>query len=665
MSNQRTRSSRTVANQDSAFHPVILVCFVATVSYLTARLGDALVLRPQMIWPLWPGCAFLVAVLLLTPRKIWPVLLAAGLAGFVLHDLRAGVAIRTLALLNLADMIEVLIAAWCVSLAFGGAPRLNSVKSLAKYSFIGVILASISAASLSATVLGADYWLAWRISFLTEALALLTLTPAILSWAGMVLTREKMSRAYYLEGAVLLAGLAILGYTTFVASNVRSYSVLLYSLVPFLLWSALRFGTLGVSSSMMVVASLSIWGAIHGHGPFVGGAPLSNVLTLQIFLLFAATSFMVLAALVEEHKETVQALLESEKRFRLVANAAPVMIWMSGPDKFFDYFNQQWLEFTGRSLEAALGNGWAQAVHAEDLERCLDTYTTAFGRRESFEREYRLQRHDGECRWVLDLGVPRFNPDGSFAGYIGSCIDVTERKLAQEALSTVSRRLLEAHEEERTRLARELHDDINQRIAFVAVTLDALKRELPALATEAKQGIGDVKERVADIGHDIQALSHRLHSSKLEYLGLAVAAAGFCREFSDQQRVEIAFHSDGVPKVLPPEISLCLFRVLQEALQNATKHSRSRRFEVSLSCTSNEIHLSVRDSGVGFDPEEAMKGRGLGITSMRERLKLVHGTFSIASQRERGTTVHARVPLSSGTHPLPAFAQRRLSESAM
>jgi PAS domain S-box-containing protein len=344
-------------------------------------------------------------------------------------------------------------------------------------------------------------------------------------------------------------------------------------------------------------------------------------------------------------REAERAVRENEERFRLIANAAPVMIWTSGPDKLCTYFNRPWLEFTGRALQEELGNGWAEGVHPYDLEHRLETYTQAFDQREPFQMEYRLRRNDGEYRWIFDHGVPRFNADGSFAGYIGSGIDVTAHKQAEETLSTVSRRLIEAHEEERIWIARELHDDFNQRIALLAVNLQALKESLPASEAQTTHHIEEICESVSHLGIDIQALSHRLHSSKLDYLGLAAACASFCRELSERQNIKIDFQSDGIPEALPNEISVCLFRVLQEALQNAIKHSGVRQFEVSLKCALDEIQLSVHDSGVGFDSEKAIAGHGLGLTSMEERLKLVDGQLTIDSEPQRGTTIQARVPL--------------------
>jgi PAS domain S-box-containing protein len=335
---------------------------------------------------------------------------------------------------------------------------------------------------------------------------------------------------------------------------------------------------------------------------------------------------------------------ESEQRFRHVANSAPVMIWKSGTDKLCNYFNDAWLHFTGRSLKAELGNGWADGVHPDDLPRCMRTYIDSFNSREPFRMEYRLRRYDGEYRWILDTGVPRFTQERQFAGYIGSCIDVTDRKVAEDALADLERRLLDAQEEERSRIARELHDDINQRIAILGWELQSWDHSM----AEPESGtlLASVIERLTRIGTDIQGISRRLHSSHLEYLGLETAAQVLCNDLCKQQPIEIDFGSDGVPRDLPKDISLCLYRVMQEALQNAIKHSGAQSFRVELMGDSSGIRLAVSDDGVGFDQRSMDKRHGLGLISMRERMRMVHGEFAVKSEPGHGTTVTCRVPLA-------------------
>jgi PAS domain S-box-containing protein len=800
MTNRPRQSSAPPIYPNSLFHLVIVVSCVFILSYLAARLGGALVMRPEMIWPLWPGCAFLVAVLLLTPRRIWPAVLVAGLAAFALYDVQEALPIRTTGFLLGADSIEILVAALGVTYVFGGVPRLNSVKSLAKYSLFAVILSPVVVASAAANDLAGDVW--W-VGFFTEALALLTLTPAILSWVDIILTREKKPTAHSLEAALMFTGLATFAYFTFLGVGRESRPTLLYSLVPFLLWAALRFGITGTCNSIVLVAFMAIWGAIHGRGPFTGDTRVNSVLSLQLFLLVTAVSFMVLAAVVEEQKVSVHSLRKSaeavrtsEERLRLAQQAASigtfernmrtgVVTWtteleaMYGlppggfegttiaffenllhpddrakvmgavegtlktgepakgewrvlwPDGSTHWIAGRWKVFMDESGEPSRMIGvnidvterkrteealWevnrnleAQAALLQSREELLKIFVKSVPAgvamldrdmryiqvsdrwcadysvdssqvlgRSHYElfpdipqqwKEMHRRALEGETlradedSWNREGGITKWvrweiHPWRTSGGIVGGILifaeDITRRKQMEEALSGVSRRLIESQEQERVRIGRELHDDIVQRLALLAVQLEQIQQNSPDLHAEVRRRLGEIRKHSMEIATDIQSLSHELHSSKLEYLGLAVAMRSFCREFGELQKVEIDFQSHDLPSPVPPDVSLCLYRVLQEALHNSAKHSGVGHLEVRLWGTSDQIHLTVRDSGVGFDSEAAKKSRGLGLVSMQERMKLVNGTLSIESQPNRGTTISARVPFSAESDSMRA-----------
>jgi len=348
---------------------------------------------------------------------------------------------------------------------------------------------------------------------------------------------------------------------------------------------------------------------------------------------------------VTERRRSQAAVRESEERFRLVANTAPVLIWMAGPDKLCTYFNQPWLDFTGRPIELELGNGWTDGVHPVDLQYCLDIFTTAFDRRESFEMQYRLRRADGEYRWVFDRGVPRFNSDGSFAGYIGSRIDITERKRSEEALASLTGRLINAQEEERKRIAREIHDDYNQRLAILAIDLEELGDSLPNLPPEIGQRLRAMWNGVGELGADLHSLSHRLHSSTLESLGLIAGTRALCQEFSEQQGIQINFEHGNLPRHIPPEVALCLFRIVQEGLRNIKRHSGADKAEVRIERLGDRLLLSVSDQGKGFDMNNHSPHKGIGIQSMEERLRYLGGQLQIRSRLMEGTRIDASLPL--------------------
>ena len=234
------------------------------------------------------------------------------------------------------------------------------------------------------------------------------------------------------------------------------------------------------------------------------------------------------------------------------------------------------------------------------------------------------------------------------------------RKMAENALLNVSHRVIEAEEQERQRLAKDLHEDIGQRLSLLANQIDQLKTDFPTRAIEVRGRMDAVHKQTLEILSDVKVLAHELYSPRLEYLGLVAVIRSFCAEIGERERVKIGFKSDGLPSLVPPDISLCLFRVLQEALHNAVKHSGVRQFDVQLQRTSDEIHLTVSDYGAGFNLEAARKGHGLGLNRMQERLKLVKGSLSIDSQPRRGTSIDSRVPLSLGSDssPHPDFLAR-------
>jgi PAS domain S-box-containing protein len=355
--------------------------------------------------------------------------------------------------------------------------------------------------------------------------------------------------------------------------------------------------------------------------------------------------FSKIARDITDRKRAEQVLRESEERFRLVADTAPVLIWMSDVDKLCNFFNQGWLNFTGRLLKDELGEGWVSGVHPDDVQHCLNIYSVSFDARIDFEMEYRLRRFDGEYRWVVDYGVPRFEADGTFCGYIGSCVDITERKSSAESLKNLTGRLIRAQEEERTRIARDLHDDFSQRLALQCIELEQLRKTLPESEMEGRARLLAMLKGAKAMSSDLRSLSHQLHSSRLEFIGLLPALSGLCKEISEKYNIEVRFAGCELPVGIPKDIALCLFRVAQEALGNVVKHSEAAKGNVDLRLKANALNLYVTDNGKGFDSEASNSGAGIGLIGMTERLRLVGGTLTIRSELMRGTEIEAEVPL--------------------
>lgn len=343
---------------------------------------------------------------------------------------------------------------------------------------------------------------------------------------------------------------------------------------------------------------------------------------------------------VTERKLAEQALHAHEELLKIFVKNVPAAVAMLDRDMHYLQVSDRWCTDYLPGREQIIGRSHHK-LFPDMPERWKEVHRRALAGETLRADEDHWEGQDGPhwARWEVR---PWKTPEGTVGGILILAEDITRRKQMEEALSGMTRTLIESQEQERSRIGRELHDDINQRLAMVAVELEQL-RENPS---EFQKRVQELRKEMSEISNDVQALSHDLHSSKLEYLGVVAGMKSWCKEFGERQKMEVDFKSD-VRSVLPLDIGRPLFRVLQEALHNSFKHSGVKRIEVQLREDSGEIHLIISDSGRGFDVESALQGRGFGLTSMRERVRLVNGTISIESKSSGGTTIHVRVPLES------------------
>jgi PAS domain S-box-containing protein len=364
---------------------------------------------------------------------------------------------------------------------------------------------------------------------------------------------------------------------------------------------------------------------------------------LSISLLKIPPSPLVMAMVEEitEKKRAEDALRASEDLLKIFVKSVPAGVAMLDRDMRYLQVSDRWCADYSVDRSQALGRSHYELLPdvpqrwKEMHRRCLEGETLRVD-------EDRWDREGNRTTWICWEIRPWRTSSGVIGGILIFAEDITHRKEMEEAISGMNRKLIESQEQERARIGRELHDDINQRLAMLAVELEQLQDN----PSEVASRVQELRKQTIEISNDVQALSHELNSSKLEYLGAIKGMRSWCEEFAERQGIQVEFHSTEVKTSVAPEIGLCLFRVLQEALHNASKHSGARRVAVELREDSGDIHLVISDSGRGFDSETAMQGRGLGLASMRERVRLVNGTITIESTLEGGTTIHVCIHLA-------------------
>jgi len=480
------------------------LCLFELAFYFAYRYGMAF--SPACASPFWfPGTVLLCALLLNPPQRWW-LFIFAPLPIRLFVAVTPGVPLWFLLATFTIDSTSVLLAAIALPRFLRKAHRLETIKDFGLYCLVAVLLVPLTSAFVGAAArfaLGYDYWSTWEQWFLGNALTHLVVTPSILYSFSISRHFRVPSLKHTVEGALLAIGLLLTGYIAIDTGSVLPgiAETRFYAPVPFLFWAAIRFGMLGASAGIALMAFLAVQAALEQRGLFTGQSPADAALALQHFLLLRAAPLYLVAILVEQRKADERILRESEESFRHMADTSPSLVWLVDADKRCTFVNRGWLELTGRTFEQELGNGWAESIHIEDREHTLEALSSAFDARQRFEVEYRLRRHDGEYRWILDSGLPRYGADGTYLGYIGACIDITDRKHSEAELQ--KQRIQLAHYSRVSTLgqfASALAHELNQPLGAILRNSEAAE----LILQESQPDCDELRAIVSDIRRDDQ-----------------------------------------------------------------------------------------------------------------------------------------------------------------
>ena len=410
-------------------------------------------------------------------------------------------------------------------------------------------------------------------------------------------------------------------------------------------WRALRRWGLKVGDlppgSVILHRRLTVWEAYQRY--IIGGISLILVEALLILGLLWQRA---------RRRKVERELAVTNDRLRLAVEAGGSVAWdwdlASGRGRRFG--DLQTIYGIPTSTYSGEIEDFRHHIHPADQAIVASALEDARQNRKPYAAEFRVVRNDGSVRWITARGKYYYADHGNAIRMLGMAVDITERKMAEEAFISLSGRLIEAQEEERSRIAREIHDDYNQRLAVLAFDLVDLAENIENTDVEAGRRLHEHWNQVCELGADLHVLSHRLHSSTLENWGLVAGARAFCEEFAGQQEIQVDFTDDNVPAGISGDVALCLFRILQEGLRNVKKHSGADRAEVRLEVTGDKLHLSISDRGRGFDSKVHSSQSGIGLRSMEERLRPLGGNLQIHTRPMEGTRIEAWLPFTIGGH---------------
>ena len=337
-----------------------------------------------------------------------------------------------------------------------------------------------------------------------------------------------------------------------------------------------------------------------------------------------------------------------------MADVAPFPIWIARPDTRYAWFNKAWLALSGRHLAEEIGNGWRSKIHPEDLSACMAAHLKACATRSPFEVEYRLLDNEGNYRRLRANGVPVFSPEGSFTGHVGSCIDLTAQQAVEDALHEAHDRLKRmaaqrerTREEERKRIAREIHDDLGQNLLALRLDIAMLQARTaethPGLNSRANAALMQLDASIKAMRATISKLRPPIPG--LSDLGLLAMIERQLDEFQQRTGIACSLNVDASGAPLDEAVATALIRLLQESLSNVWRHARAKRIDVALSRKGRMLRMSVTDDGIGLAPDACRKADSFGLLGMEERAQALSGNLTIHSVSGQGTTVVVSIPL--------------------
>jgi len=447
--------------QPALLRNVLGFCVFVLAYYAAYDLGMSF--SPQLSAPFWFPDAVLLCALLCVRQSWWWLLLLATLPIRLLTNVPPGSGTGFLLAVYLNDCGKAVLSAWLLRRYLADPFRFMSIRDFAVYFGIAVLLSPALSALGGAAARGAighDFWPAWEQWFLGNVMATLILTPILFYWVVRPPNPSTFSTWRTIEALAIVVGLLVslsLAFDPNALPQAFTESRY-YAPMPFIVWAAVRFRVHGATGAVALLTLFVVSAAVDHSGSFAGMTPTEAASQLQHFLLLRAAPLYLVAVVIEQTLRANDSLKESEARFRNLANHAPVMIWISDADGRCEFVNQQWLQFTGMSLEEFRGNGWMRMLHPDEFDDTFQNYLTKVRTRQPYERELRWRRHDGEFRWVSTRAQPRFSVGGEFLGFVGSTVDVTDRRQQEAALKRSEARYRDVVESQSSFVCRFLPD---------------------------------------------------------------------------------------------------------------------------------------------------------------------------------------------------------------